>query len=101
MRLIRYAAIALLPFALVSCGEAEDHGTPKFRPGQMVRMVAFGNEGMIVSGGCFRKQCDYRVRFSSIQIHTNTSLFGSDGPVDFVPVAIVGGIKEFELEARP
>lgn len=77
-----------------------------FRDGQIVRMKAFGATGMVVGMYCPRVidggNCTYSVRFSAMQATTNTRLFGSDGPIDFAPVALVNNIREYELEAvRP
>lgn len=76
---------------------------PAFLNGQMVRMVAFGTEGMVVQSFCHHKwgRCTYSIRFSALRIGTDVRLFGDDGPVDFAPIAIVHGIKEFEMELRP
>jgi len=72
---------------------------PIFTDGQIVKMKLSGNRGMVVSHYCshVNKTCTYSVRFSSLQMNTNVSLFGSDGPIDVAPVALVRGIKEFEL----
>ncbi len=76
---------------------------PAFYAGQMVRMTAFGNTGMVVYVSCPRQKygssCRYDVRFPAMQLRTDVSLFGSDGPVEFAPVALVRRIREFELEA--
>ena len=76
---------------------------PIFHGGQMVKMRAFDAKGMVVGVRCpylkYGDQCTYSVRFSAIQMRTNVRLLGSDGPIDVVPVALVRGIREFELEA--
>ena len=80
--------------------------TPAFANGQLVSMKAFGHTGMIISSNCPRSigdrqfGCTYSVRFSAIQSRTDTRVFGSDGPIDVAPVALVSGIREYELEAR-
>ena len=76
-----------------------------FYAGQMVSMEAFGHSGMVVRVRCpFQKLgsvCRYDVRFPAMQLHTDTRLFGADGPVQFAPVALVRGIYEFELRRVP
>jgi hypothetical protein len=98
----RFAVVALVVASLSSCGD-DERPVPEFKPGQMVRMKAFGNEGMVVDVWCNRVRhggaCNYSVRFDSLQITTNTRLLGRDGPISFAPVAIVRGIQQFELEA--
>ena len=88
-------------FMIYSASDPMPLTVPQFHLSQMVRMKAFGNEGMVVRVGCGgfgRSFCTYDVRFSAMQLHTNVALFGTDGPVDFAPVALVRGIREFELE---
>ena len=76
-----------------------------FHAGQMVRMEAFGQTGMVVRVRCpfekFGSVCRYNVRFPAMQLHTNVRLFGADGPIQFAPVALVRGIYEFELRRIP
>ena len=80
--------------------------TPAFANGQLVSMKAFGHTGMVISSYCPRSVddrqfgCTYSVRFSAIQSRTDTRVFGSDGPIDVAPVALVHGIREYELGAR-
>ena len=69
----------------------------RFAPGQMVRMKAFGTEGMVIRRTCWIDDCHYTVRFAALEIKTNTSWFG-DGPVDIAPIATISGIREYELE---
>ncbi len=75
---------------------------PTFYDGQMVRMRAFGSTGMVVWVSCpfqqFGSHCRYDVRFPAMQLRTDVKLFGPDGPIEFAPVALVRGIREFELE---
>lgn len=73
---------------------------PLFNDGQIVQMRLSGDRGMVVSHYCSHRNetCNYSIRFSSLQMNTNVSLFGSDGAIDVAPVALVRGIKEFELE---
>lgn len=105
-------AIAMLLVGLIFWGlhtwstsavAPERFTSPKFRSGEMVRMVAFDNHGMIVTTRCPLKprQCTYDVRFSAIQSRTNVSLFGKDGAIDVAPIALVRGIREFELALSP
>ena len=77
-----------------------EYSTPKFYGGEIVAMKAHGVRGMVVSNRCpvNPRPCTYSVRFSAMQARTNVSLFGSDGPIDTAPVALVSGIHEFELE---
>lgn len=97
----RAAAIIICLFALTSC-KGDERPEPGFKPGQMVRMKAFGNEGMVVDAWCnpvkYGGECFYHVRFNALQITTNTRLWGGDRPVDFAPVALVRDIRQFELE---
>lgn len=81
---------------LAGC-QKEPDARPRFYDGQMVKMKAFGTAGMVVYVSCFEENCYYSVRFPSMQMRTNVSLLGSDGPVDFSPVSIVRNIREFEL----
>ena len=80
--------------------------TPAFANGQLVSMKAFGHTGMVISSYCPRSVdgrqfgCTYSVRFSAIQSRTDTRVFGSDGPIDVAPVALVNGIREYELVAQ-
>ena len=85
-----------------------DFGPPvsgAFHAGQMVRMEAFGHSGMVIRVRCpfqkFGSVCRYDVRFPAMQLHTDVKLFGSDGPIQFAPVALVRGIYEFELRRVP
>lgn len=77
---------------------------PIFFAGQMVKMKAFGTQGMIISVSCpasrgdHHYQCTYGVRFSAIQMRTDTHVFGADGPIDLAPIATVYGIRGYELE---
>ena len=73
---------------------------PKYNAADIVKMTLSGDRGMIVSVRCGKgsKVCSYNVRFSSLQMSTNVSLFGSDGPINIAPVALVRYIREFELE---
>lgn len=73
---------------------------PIFNDGQIVQMRLSGDRGMVVSHYCSHRStaCSYSIRFPSLQMSTNVSLFGSDGPIDVAPVALVRNIKEFELE---
>lgn len=76
--------------------------TPAFQPSQMVKMKAFGHEGMVLFSQCYKNQksCFYTLRFDAMQIRTSVSLLGSDGALKFSPVSIVNDIHEFELEAK-
>jgi hypothetical protein len=96
------AAIVMSMVVLSSC-EGDERPEPAFKPGQMVQMKAFGNEGMVVDAWCHRVRhggdCNYSVRFNSLQITSSARMFGRDGPINFAPVALVRGIQQFELEA--
>lgn len=78
---------------------------PSFHVGQMVKMKAFGHRGMVIRVSCprsmdsFHYPCTYTVRFSAIQMKTNTRVFGSDGPIDVAPIAKISGLREYELQA--
>ena len=78
--------------------------TPIFHVGQVVKMRQFGNVGMIVDSSCrpikWGGGCYYDVRFASLQLTTDTHFLGSDGPIEFAPVALVRNIREFELEGK-
>jgi len=78
------------------------YATSSYNYGQMVKMKAFDQTGMLVRIDCYKEAtgrgCIYSIRFSALQLKTNTSLFNSDGPVSFSPVALVHGIREFEIE---
>lgn len=71
-----------------------------FMAGEQVRMVAFGHEGMVIRTSCGPgwSACLYDVRFAALQARTDVSLLGRDGPITLAPVALVRGIREFELE---
>ena len=94
-----------LIWAITTIKFGPDHGPriqPAFHDGQMIRMRAFGNTGMVVYVSCPRRKygssCRYDVRFPAMQLRTDVSLFSPDGPIEFAPVALVRGIREFELE---
>lgn len=89
-------AIGLVVHDITTMREAKANAA--FHTGQMVRMRAFGNEGMVVRVQC-HYVCYYDVRFSALQLRTDTHIFGADGPVEFAPVSIVRGVREYELEA--
>lgn len=106
--LIGCTGLVLVGFIWLVVSILPDRGPPQvpaFRSGQMVKMAAFGTTGMVVSSRCPRSYngavyaCTYSVRFSSIQMNTNVSLFGADGAIDVAPIALVHGIREFELQS--
>lgn len=99
------AVIGILAFVLYMV-ETRVSNPPRVAPiyhsGDMVKMRAFNQVGMIINAYCPRVSrggtCDYSIRFNAMQLKTATRLFGSDGPVKFSPVALVYGIEEFEIE---
>lgn len=103
---MRYFFVLLTLLLFSACSE-EDSGRslPRFYGGQMVRMKAFGNEGMVVSVWCQKIKygggCFYSVRFPAMQVSTSSGFFGGKYPVEFAPVALVSNVREYELEAKP
>jgi hypothetical protein len=98
------ASVVVVPLGLVvSVEKGRVRPKPRFERGQMVQMVAFGNAGMVVRTSCYKDDpsCYYTVRFSALQLRTDTRIFGSDGPVSISPVSLVSGIAEYELRAAP
>lgn len=69
-----------------------------FKPGDKVRMVAFGHEGMVIQVRCTIDNCTYDVRFSALKSSTEYHILGSGGPIDVAPMAVVYGVREYELE---
>ena len=87
----------LIPLAAIVLGAC---GDPSFVSGQMVQMKVSGARGMVVRVQCtLRIPCRYNVRFSALQLRTDSRLLGRDGPIEFAPVALVRGIRDFELKA--
>lgn len=95
-----FAFVGLLVWGIIAAADPGPRPSPTFQPGETVRMKAFASEGMVVNAWCSRGDsgCFYSVRFSALQMRTDVGLFGRDGPIDFAPVALVSGIREFELE---
>ena len=100
--------VSVLIFIVTMMNHTTDFGpriVAAFYAGQMVRMEAFGHSGMVVRVRCpfqkFGSVCRYDVRFPAMQLHTDTRLFGADGPIQFAPIALVRGIYEFELRRVP
>ena len=91
----RFMGLAVAAMVLGAC----EGGEPVFHMGQMVKMKISGSIGMIVYTDCRRVKCRYGVRFPAIQLRTDVALLGRDGPIEFAPVALVYGVREFELEA--
>jgi len=93
-------AVIVLPIYFVVTHERRPDPVPVFKGGQIVQMRLSGDKGMVVGHNCsrFNQTCSYDIRFSSLQMNTNVSLLGSDGPINISPVALVRYIKEFELE---
>jgi len=77
--------------------ETRVYSEPIFYDGQIVKMKLSGDRGMVVRSNCY-KICTYQIRFSSLQMNTDVSLFGSDGPINIAPVSLVRNVREFELE---
>lgn len=103
---MRKVVIVAAALALVACGGPPlEQATPKFDVGQMVEHKAFGNIGMVIDRWCPASRarplpvCRYDVRFPALQLNTNTRVFGSDGPITYSPLALVGGLREYELAA--
>jgi hypothetical protein len=89
--------LLLCTILLAGCEQAD---TPVFQNGQMVRAKVGGHKGQVISSWCFVKPkgCRYDVRFSSLEVRTNTRIFSDDDPITLAPLTKVEWMRDFELE---
>ena len=72
-----------------------------FQQGDVIKMKAFGNIGMIINVKCERNcngVCTYSVRFPIIKSSTKDHFIGSGGDINIAPISIVKGIRAYEIE---
>lgn len=77
-----------------------DRPAPKWDNGTLVQSVLSGQKGMIITLRCWAGEsaCYYDVRFSGLQMTTNTRLLGADDSITNEPLMVVAGMREYELE---
>lgn len=93
-----WAILSLVLGAIIS--RAPD-AVPKFVNSQAVIVKLTGARGMVVGWRCRPQVCFYDVRVSGLEIATNTTMWRKDGPVSVAPIALLSGLREYELEAAP
>lgn len=87
--------LLLLAVLLVGCQEAR--APSKFSRGEIVEFVVSGQRGQIIS---VYTQCEpscYKVRVFSPQSYTNTHILSADVPIQTFHIAVINGVREFEL----
>ena len=100
-RVARAAFVMLAVVGLSACdNEPVPRPTPKFREGQYVQSKIGGYRGMVIGVACWGRTafCYYDVRFPAMELRTDVSLMGRDGPIQIAPLATVRYVREYEIE---